>query len=263
MSAPDFFDQHPVFTREEFLAGSGVHPGTRTVDNLLGHHVTRGRIVQVQRGLYASVPRGIDPATAVVDPYLLATRLAPDAVVALHAALQLRGYTSSVWTRHHYLTRSRRLPLTFRGATFVAVPLPRALHDREEQGVIEERHGGGTVRATTLERTLVDLLHAPRLGGGWEEVWRSLETVPFFDLDAVVAQALALGSALTAARVGFFLEQHRESLMVEERHLALLRAHAPRQVRYFDSRRAQGTLVPGWNLIVPHDVRGRTWEEVP
>ncbi len=263
MSAPDFFDQHPVFTREEFLAGSGVHPGTRTVDNLLGHHVARGRIVQVQRGLYASVPRGIDPATAVVDPYLLATRLAPDAVVALHAALQLRGYTYSVWTRHHYRTRSRRLQLTFRGATFVAVPVPRALRDREEQGVIEERHVGGTVRVTTLERTLVDLLHAPRLGGGWEEVWRSLETVPFFDLDAVVAEALALDSALTTARVGFFLEQHRESLMVEERHLAPLRAHAPRQVRYFDARRSPGTLVAGWNLIVPHDVRGRTWEEVP
>lgn len=263
MSAPDFFDQHPLFTREEFLAGSGVHRGTRTADNLLGHHVGRGRIVQIRRGLYASVQRGVDPAKAVVDPYLLASRLAPDAVVALHAALQLRGYTYSVWTRYHYLTRSRRLPLTFRGATFVAVPVPQALRAREELGIIEERRAGGTVRAATLERTLVDLLHIPRLGGGWEEVWRSLEMVPFFDLDSVVAQALALDSALTTARVGFFLEQHRESLMVDERHLAPLRDHAPRQARYFDTRRTPGTLVPGWNLIVPDEVRGRAWAEVP
>jgi len=113
-----------------------------------------------------------------------------------------------------------------------------------------------------LERTLVDLLHAPRRGGGREEVWRSLALVPFFDLDAIAAHALALGSALTTARVGYFLEQHRASLMAEERHLATLRAHAPRQPRYFDARRSSGTLVPGWNLIVPDDVQGRTWAEV-
>ncbi len=73
---------------------------------------------------------------------------------------------------------------------------------------------------------------------------------------------LALGSAITTARVGYFLEQDRSELMVEERHLAPLRAHAPRQPRYFDARRSSGTLVPGWNLIVPDDVLGRTWAEV-
>lgn len=263
MSTLDFFQQYPVFTREEFLSGSGVRAGTRTADNLLLHHVTRGRIVQVRKGLYATVPRGVDAASAAIDPYLLASRLAPGAVVALHGALQLRGYSYSVWTRFHYMTRLRRLPFTFRGAHFVAVPAPRSTQPPGEVGVVEERHAGGTVRVTTLERTLVDILRSPRLGGGWEEVWRSLEMVPFFDLDAVSTYTLALGSALTVARVGYFLEQHREQLMVEERHLAPLHARSPRQPRYFDSRRSPGTLVAGWNLIVPHDVQGRTWAEVP
>lgn len=262
MNALDFFDLHPVFTREEFFNGIDVRRGTSTGDNLLGHHVARGRIAQVKRGLYASVPRGVDPTADVFDPYLIASRLAPDAVVALHSALQLRGYTYSVWTRHHYFTTHRRAPFSFRGATFVSVPVPRALRGGPQQGVVEERHAGGVVRVTTLERTLVDLFHAPRFGGGWEEVWRSLEMVPFFDLNAVVSRAIALGSALTAARVGFFLDQHRESLMVEERHLAPLRTRAPNQPRYFDTRRASGSLVHGWNLIVPSDVRGKNWAEV-
>src|SRR3970040_2338540 len=47
--------------------------------------------------------------------------------------------------------------------------------------------------------------------------------VEFFDLDAVASYAVKLGSALTAARVGFFLEQHREALMVEDKHLEPLR----------------------------------------
>ena len=118
------------------------------------------------------------------------------------------------------------------------------------------------MRVTTLERTLVDVLDAPQHGGDWEEVWRSLESVEFFDLDAVVAYALQLGSALTVARVGFYLSQHREALMVDEGHLRELRARAPAQPRYLDGRREPGKLVQPWNLVVPARVLRREWAEV-
>ena len=72
---------------------------------------------------------------------------------------------------------------------------------------------------------MVDVLNRPDLSGGWEEIWRSLESVEFFDFDKVVEYALLLGNATTAAKVGLFLEQHREPLMVEEKHLY----HEPRK----------------------------------
>ena len=46
---------------------------------------------------------------------------------------------------------------------------------------------------------MVDVLHSPALGGGWEEIFRSLSMVEFFDLDAVITYTLALDSAVTAA----------------------------------------------------------------
>ncbi len=70
-----------------------------------------------------------------------------------------------------------------------------------------------------------------------------------------------LGSALTAARVGFFLEQHRESLMVAAHHLDAFRKLAPSQPRYWTPREL-GTLVKDWNLIVPERVLARSWAEV-
>ena len=73
-----------------------------------------------------------------------------------------------------------------------------------------------SLRVASLERTLVDVLNRHRYSGGWEEVWRSLESVEFFDLDRVVEYALLLDNATTVARVGFFLEQHRDTLMVDE-----------------------------------------------
>ena len=91
---------------------------------------------------------------------------------------------------------------------------------------------------TTLERTLVDVLDMPRHGGGWEEIWRSLESVEFFDVDAVTDYALKLGSAVTVAKVGFFLEQHREELMLEESHLKRLQEHVPVPADVLGTRQA-------------------------
>lgn len=267
MTPLTYFDQHPVFTHEEFAA---VHSGrgrrsTRTTDNLLAQHVARGRLLRVHRGLYATVPPGVDPASFMPDPYLVATKASDDALVAYHAALQFHGRAYSVSSRLTYLTRHRLRPFELRGAEFVAVLLPATLRARRRPvgGVLEERQAGGLVRVTTLERTLVDVLDAPDQGGGWEEIWRSLESVEFFDLDAVIDYALKLGSALTVARVGFYLEQHREQLMVEDRHLDALRTRAPAQPRYFDRDRGAGKFVRPWNLVVPEQVLSRSWAEVP
>lgn len=263
----DFLVQHPVFARDEFAASHSGKSGRRSVvttNNVLAHHVARGRLLRLHRGLYATVPPGVDPKSFEPDPYLVATKAADDAAVAYHAALQFHGKAYSVSTRFTYVTRHRLRPFEFRTAQFVPVLLPASLRAlrRPVGGLLEQRHAGGFVRVTTLERTLVDVLDAPEKGGGWEEIWRSLESVEFFDLDAVVEYALKWGSALTIARVGFYLEQHREQLMVEDRHLKALRARAPAQPRYFDRERGRGKFVRPWNLVVPDRILKRSWAEV-
>ncbi len=266
MRSQDFFATHPVFTHDEYRAahGSRGDRSPRTADSLLTRYLTAGRILHVRRGLYATVPAGTAADALQADPFLLATKLAPDAVIAYHAALQFRGKAYSVWHRFAVLTRSHLRPLSFQGSEFVGVQPSRALRGLPDLGggTVIEAYAGGTVRVTTFERTLVDVLDVPDLGGGWEEVWRSLEMVEFFDLDAVVAYARKLGSALTTARVGFFLEQHRDSLFVEEHHLKPLRECAPRQPRYLDRKRETGRLVKPWNLVVPERVLNRTWAEL-
>ena len=122
-------------------------------------------------------------------------------------------------------------------------------------------YAGSLVRVMSLERSLVDLMHRPEHGGGWEEIWRSLESVEFYDLDAVIEFTLLMNTALTAARVGYYLEEHRESLMVEESHLSILAERTPAQPSYLDRRREPGKLVKRWNLILPEQVLHRSWEE--
>ncbi len=264
MRSLDFFETHPVFRHQEYLdsrVASGRSP--RTSENLLAMHLKSGRLRRVRRGLYAVVPRRADGKDFNPDPYLVASNITEDSVVVFHAALQFFGKSYSIWHRFHYATAKRARPFSFRGFEFIPVLVPSVLRaiPGNDQGIIEKQHAGGRVRVTTLERTLVDVLNQTDKCGGWEETWRSLELVEFFDLDAVILYVRLLASAITAARVGFFLEQHRESLMVEEKHLEALRKMAPAQPRYIDGARKSGKLMQPWNLVVPEGLLNRRWEE--
>jgi predicted transcriptional regulator of viral defense system len=155
--------------------------------------------------------------------------------------------------------------VTFRSLQFKGVGFPKALSlkDRETFDVVRTDRAGLEVRVTGLERTFVDVLNRPDLTGSWEEIWRSLESVEFFDLDKVALYVDLLGNATTAAKVGFFLEQHRDSLMVDEAHLKTFRDRRPRRPHYLErSRRKAGRFVAAWNLVVPEEVYGRSWEEL-
>ena len=265
MRSIDFLAANPVFTYDEFVgAAGGAKPNPNTMRNRLAGLVANGRIIRIRRGLFATVPGGVQPSRAPVDPYLVASKVTDDATVAYHAALQFHDRAYSHWTRFHYFTRRRVRAFSYRGNEFLPVLASKAVRNRSDfgGGIAKQQHAGGTVRVTTLERTMVDVLDTPEKAGGWEELWRSLESVEFFDLDAVIDYVTALGSALTAARVGFFLEQHREMLMVEEDHLGRLARLGPNEPRYLDSRRRPGKFLSRWNLVVPDYVLRRRWDEV-
>ena len=264
MKPRQFFASHPVFTHGEFVrAHTGQGRSEHTSNAVLAQYVASGKLVRVRKGLYATVPPGVASESAQPDPYLVATKLREDAVVGYHSALEFHGRAYSVWSRVQYVTASRVRAFSFRGSEFVGEQAPAAVRDLPEfgGGALRRPHAGGEVHVTSLERTLVDLLHAPSRGGGWEEVWRSLELIEFVDLEETVRFTIQQRSALTAARVGFFLEQHATEWMVEERHLSPLESYAPRQPRYLDGRRNSGTLLSRWNLVVPESLLERRWEE--
>ena len=236
-----FFRHHPVFTGEELAAhlSSNGDAGARTQESLLAYHTRSGRLARVRRGLFAVIPPGSDGNTYPVDPYLVATKLTKDSVLSHHTALEFHGRAYSVWQQITYSASRPLDKLTFRSHVFRGTRFPEALRrvGKEHFEVLGRERAGVPVRVASLERTLVDVLDRPHQSGGWEEIWRSLESVEFFDLDRVVEYTLLLDNATTAARVGFFLDQHCEDLMVDERHLRALRESRPRQPHYLDRNR--------------------------
>jgi len=263
MKLDRFFVKHPVFTVEELDEYLGKE--NRTRDSLLAYHRRYGRIISIRRGLYAVVPPGSSPESAPVDPYLLASKMTTDATLGYHTALEFHGKAYSVFNKIYYLCGRNSQPLLFRSYEFISVLVPKALrgHPSELFGLKQYERSGVAIRATNLERTLVDVMDRPDISGSWEEIWRSLESVEYFKLDDVVEYALLLGNATTASKVGFFLDQHRSERNVNDAQLDRLRTLRPRQPHYLDrNNRKGGQLVAAWNLVVPDVVINRTWAEV-
>ena len=192
--------------------------------------------------------------------------MAQDAVLAYHMALELRGKAYSVCEGFVCLTRLASRYVRFRGQGFAVWRFQKKLRDRGQEsfGVKLLDRSGLDVRATSLERTLADMLNRLSLSGRWEEIWTSLESIEFFDLDEVVEYTTCLRNATTAANVEFSLEQHKDALMADDAPLERIRLLRPRRPDYVFVHNGQlaGRVVSGWNRAVPVEILERGWEEL-
>jgi hypothetical protein len=245
-SPGEFFRQHPIFAFEEFLASAPSRP-VGTAKALLRYHVKRGNLGKVRRGLYV--------VGEFSDPWLIASRLTPDAILAYDGALALqrpwRPAPSGLdLERVSFLTATRRARLERSDLIdFNGVRPPRALGANWGRGVDALERNGLTMKITPPARTLVDLLDRIDLSPPAIELWEAFAfTRP--NPEAMVRHALALKSGVVAARLGFFLENLPGT---PAPLLETLERARPSSPTYFDRARRDGaaSFVRRWNLVLP------------
>lgn len=267
MKAQAFFAQHPIFSYEDFATFFGGKKSTRkrNAQNVaLQYYLKTGRIIHLRRALYASVSPFTKQDTSTLDYYLMASKLASDATLGYHTALELHGVAYSVFEDLTYVASNPPRPFEYQSHLFRGIPTPKILRDKHKEnfGVIAIKRQGLDVKITSLARTMVDVLARPELAGGFEEVWRSLESIATFDVEEAIQYTALLENATLAAKVGFFLEQRPAALAVESKYLKRLQKMIPQKPHYLErGRRRSGKLIQKWNLIVPHEILTKSWEE--
>jgi predicted transcriptional regulator of viral defense system len=237
---------------DAFLRTCGTY-SRRSRDRALAALCASGKLVRVQRGLYArATPQGGEP-----DSYHVASYLSPDAVLGLRTALEVHAVVApdpAQCTYFAHLTKAGR-GRTWRGTRMYRMAHPTALlragREFVETAIVDGR-GGGQMRVATIERAFVDLLDRPRLTPGWPTVIQVLGAIPALDLDRVVQYVAYLDNATTAAKTGWILERYQERLGVTADVLWRLEQMRPRRPHYLSrSQRVSGRVVTRWNLVVP------------
>lgn len=269
MKLDSFFAQHQIFTVNELVAWltkeSTCPINHSTLHNSLAYHQKQDHILRIRRGLYYSIPKGVIASSYPVDPFLVTSKMAEDAVLGYRTALDLHGKLHSTSSKFIYISKKRVMAsFIFKDIEYQAVSIPTALkaNNNELFGTQSINRLGQSILVTTFERTLVDVLDRPHLCGSWEEIWLSLESIEYLDLDQILRYAFLLGNATTIAKLGFFLEANRERLMIPENYLKDLFKHRPLKPQYLDRKNKQPQkMISKWNLIVPLSLINREWEE--
>jgi len=264
MKPQEFFATRPIFTLAEYRElVNGTRDHSRATEQTIAYYTMQGRIRRVRRGIYAAVALGSTPEQFSFDPFLVAGKLTDDAILGYHTALAYYGKTYSTIDHFRVITQHQFKSFRLAGAQFSGVSFPRSLI-LAGQTMVETtkvERSGVLIHVTTYERTLVDTLDRPQYSPSWEDIWRALAMIEYVNPDAVIRYVQLLGNATTAAKVGYFLEQHRESLMIDDIVLAKLEAQRPLSPHYITKPGQDGRLVARWNLIVPAQVVTRDWEE--
>ncbi|MCY4369503.1 MAG: hypothetical protein OXF41_08795 [bacterium] len=260
---------------EKFLAGEPVFTGSELATFISRHGVARpveerwlraGRVVAVRPDVFSVVREGRDPARFQPMPDLVATKMAPDAVVSHHSALDYWGISYSMWFDAVYSATDPAPPMVYGAMCYRGVRFPERLIESGQQhfGVVEQSYADGTVRVTMLERTLVDVLADPDYGGSWDEIYQSLTRADSIDVVTVAAYCqMRDGGPALRAKVGFFLDQHSELWGIHDSDLDQFRPQDTGPAVRLDPAPLERTcFVEGWNLVVPVEVVERQWELV-
>lgn len=261
-----FLRKHPLFTYSTFAQSllSEKLRSPNTIRALLAHHIKQGHIVRVRRRLFAAIPFGADSKTYPINPYLIAGFATDDSIIGYHTALSFYNCAYSSSYRFTYLTEHQTQIFTFRSESYEGIKLQPILlrENQSDKFVNMEDMQGLNIKVTSLERTLVDVLDKPMLGGGWEEIWQSLAMIERLKIKHVIEYALLLNKATTIAKVGFYLSQRQKDLKVSKEELERLYLQRPLSPHYIDpSAKQGGKFISKWNIIVPKEIITKNWEE--
>jgi predicted transcriptional regulator of viral defense system len=254
-----FFSAHPVFRREEYARAIGRDTADRTVSALLTKHLKAGNIRRVARSVFAAVPPHVEAANWVVDRYLAAAKLKPDAILAYHSALELHGAAYTDAPEVQALTTGE--PRLFETPDFTCRFLKRPQGFVTSRDVTTIDRAGLSAPVTTLERTVADVFDRPDLAGDAEELWNSLALVERLKTDDLVRQACGLKNAAAAGALGWWLQSQQGRLGVPEKALEALQALKPKHPQYvLGAKQGDAKSVPAWKILVPRELALSSFE---
>jgi hypothetical protein len=261
MDTSTFLQTHRVFNLDEAAQALAPTGGRKATLERLKYSVARGKLKKLARGVYASVPPGVEPEKFQPDRFLVAAALRPDVVFSHHSALELLGGAHSEWRlcTAYSARRSQAFDLAGQEIRFLLQPQSLVRHQAVELGIRSVHRLDRELRVTGPERTLIDGFRRPDLVGGVAEFVESVAGFPVLELPLLFELLDAFGQKGLWAAIGWFLDAYRTTFYVGDEDLAVIDKHVPKAPLYLVRNQRGGVLVRRWNLIVP-DVLMEGWE---
>lgn len=236
------------FTPDDAAKAAGVDRARAA--RLLRHLAEQGWVARVQRGLYTTVPlEAEDPATWRADPWVVAAVALGPGYVGGWTALHHWDLTDQIFATTVFIT-TRGVPR--RGRTIGGARLE--LRHRPGSALFGTRRvwrDGAAVDVSDRERTIVDCLDDPSLGGGLRHTTEALVTYAGerdVNWRRVIDYGDRLGNRTVFKRLGYIAE----TLHIGDDELleACLERVSAGIGRLDPDRPASGQRISRWGLLL-------------
>ncbi len=217
---------------------------------MLSRWTKRGWLSRVRRGLYIQVP--LESRTAdipLADPWVIADRLFSPCYIGGWTAAEYWGLTEQIFRTVVVMTSRQvrdRTPI-IKGTNF----LVRTISEKTLFGTKPVWRGQIKVSVSDPERTILDMLDAPKLAGGIRptaDILSSYLKSEKMNLKLLISYAKRLGNGAVFKRLGFLLERlaPEQKGFIEECRTMLTKGNAK-----LDPALKAEQMVTRWRLWVP------------
>lgn len=205
-----------------------------------------GFIKMVRRNLYVV----IDLATEapIADKYELASCISPTSYVGWHTALEFHGVAHQPFYNVYVGNGKRFNNFHFDGINYEYCISP--LEVSEKNGIISP-NANPYIRVSNLERTIVDCCDRIDRAGGAEELLHCIEGITLLNESKLADYLASYGKAFLYQKVGFILEQSRNSHHISEDFVEMCRQIGAIHTKRLTNSNDSNKFVSHWKLYVP------------
>ncbi len=233
-----------TFTKKDIVGG---FENDAQYENWIKGQVRAKNIIKVRNGLYVHIDRSGYP---LATKFEIATKIADDAFVCYHSALEYFGVANQVFNTVMVGSSKRFNEFSFDDIDYVRKPVKHTAQ------IIHIVTSG--VRITSLERTVIDCIDDIDAGGGIDEVLNALDQIRVLDENKLLETLQAYDSVFLYQKVGYVLEQFKDKLMLTNAFFEECKSHLTNQIKYF-LRDEYKTICfnSKWKLMAPKNLTSR------
>lgn len=235
-----------TFTKNDVIS---YFKNDKQYDNWIMGQVRSKKIVRVRNGLYVHVDVSGYPLTTKFE---IATKIADDAFVCYHSALEYFGVANQVFNTVTVGSKKRFNDFTFDDINYVRKPA------KTDVQVINIVTAG--VRVTSLERTVIDCIDDIDASGGIDEILTALDQIRVLDENKLLETLKAYDSVFLYQKVGYVLENFKDKFMLTDSFFEECKSHLTNQIKYFlqDEYKEIG-FNSTWKLMAPKNLKSRIY----
>lgn len=224
--------------------------GAKDASKMLSRWAEKGWVSRIRRGLYVTVP--IESQTSDIpleDPWIVAERLFSPCYVGGWSAAEHWGLTEQIFRSILIMTTQAprdRSPM-IKGTPYVL----RTVSPSAMFGLKIVWRGAVKVSISDPSRTMLDMMHIPKLGGGIRSVMDMFSAYMKSDdkdIELIIRYAEKLGNGAVFKRLGFILER---SFSAETAAIEACRARITKGNARLDTDLVSDRLITRWHLWVP------------